>query len=131
MDGRFVTVRYFQTAPCSYLSSFKPYMLTSPFLVRLAFQTAVALAVFDSKLAREKRGAAAADEEDNVPEIKERHLGQVVSMSATFKEYMVSTHEGIEDSDYAYKLGLRNDSFGPPGSKDNQSRSLGGGRARG
>ena len=49
--------------------------------------------------------------EDSVPEIKEKHLSQIVSMSAAFKDYITSTHEGIKDPDLAYRLGLRDDKF--------------------
>jgi hypothetical protein len=73
-----------------------------------AFQTAVALAIFDARVAREKGGS----DEDFIPEVKERHLSQVVSMSAAFKEYITATHEGIEDADLAYKLGIRHDRLG-------------------
>ncbi|KAJ8105713.1 hypothetical protein ONZ43_g7315 [Nemania bipapillata] len=76
--------------------------------IRNAFQTAVALAVFDTKIAKE-RGAS---DEDTIPEIKERHLSQVVSMSTAFKDYITATHEGIGDSDMAYKLGIRHDGLG-------------------
>ena len=70
-----------------------------------AFQTAVALAMFDSRSAREK----GASEEDSIPEVTEAHLSQVVSMSAAFKRYIKATHEGVSDSDYAFKMGNRND----------------------
>ncbi|KAI1421819.1 hypothetical protein F5Y12DRAFT_787169 [Xylaria sp. FL1777] len=73
--------------------------------IRNAFQSAVALAVFDSKIAREK----GASDEDAIPEIKEKHLAQVVNMSAAFKEYMTATHEGVEDADRAYRLGIRHE----------------------
>jgi hypothetical protein len=73
-----------------------------------AFQTAVALAVFDANMAKEK----GVSDEDFIPEVKERHLGQVVRMSAAFKEYITATHEGIEDADLAYKLGIRHDRLG-------------------
>ncbi|KAI1362713.1 hypothetical protein F5Y08DRAFT_261956 [Xylaria arbuscula] len=76
--------------------------------IRNAFQTAVALAVFDSRVARD-RGAS---EEDSIPEIKEKHLAQVVNMSTAFKKYITATHEGIEDADRAYKLGIRHDRLG-------------------
>ncbi|KAI0809847.1 hypothetical protein GGR55DRAFT_679077 [Xylaria sp. FL0064] len=76
--------------------------------IRNAFQTAVALAVFDSKMAREK----GANEEDSIPEIKEKHLTQVVNMSAAFKQYIIATHEDVEDADRAYKIGIRHDRFG-------------------
>jgi len=70
-----------------------------------AFQTAVALAVFDSNTAKARESC----DEDIIPEVKERHLSQVVSMSAAFKKYITSTHEGIDDSDLAYKHGDRDD----------------------
>jgi hypothetical protein len=65
----------------------------------------VALAVFDAKKAREKSDP----EEEWIPEVKERHLSQVVSMSKAFKEYITLTHEGYEDADWAYMQGIRND----------------------
>lgn len=70
-----------------------------------AFQTAVALAMFDNNAAKEKSPSS----EDLIPEVKEKHLSQVVSMSAAFKEYIIATHEGIEDADLAYKQGIRYD----------------------
>ncbi|KAI0975374.1 hypothetical protein F4678DRAFT_420118 [Xylaria arbuscula] len=76
--------------------------------IRNAFQTAVALAVFDSKVARQK----GAGDEDSIPEIKEKHLTQVVKMSAAFKDYVTATHEGVEDADRAYRFGIRHDRFG-------------------
>ncbi|KAI1289047.1 hypothetical protein F5Y03DRAFT_64840 [Xylaria venustula] len=76
--------------------------------IRNAFQTAVALAIFDSKVARQK----GASDEDSVPEIKEKHLTQVVKMSAAFKDYVTATHEGVQDADIAYRLGIRHDRFG-------------------
>ena len=76
-------------------------------LIRVAaFQTAVALAIFDSRRAKETKGA---DDEDTIPEIKEKHLSQVVRMSAAFKKYITATHEGLEDPDHAFRLGLRHD----------------------
>lgn len=80
-----------------------------------AFQTAVALAVFDTKVAKEK----GARDDDMIPEIKERHLNQVVTMSSAFKNYITATHEGIGDADMAYKLGIRHDGLGASGSKYN------------
>jgi len=71
----------------------------------IAFQTAVALAIFDSKKAGEKGGS----EEKSIPEVTEAHLAQVVSMSTAFKRYIKATHEGYEDADLAYKLGNRYD----------------------
>ena len=70
-----------------------------------AFQTAVALALFDSRTARE-RGAS---EEASIPEVTEAHLSQVVRMSAAFKRYIKATHEGIDDADHAFRLGNRYD----------------------
>ena len=74
-------------------------------LTTTAFQTAVALAIFDSKSAREK----GISEEDSVPEVTESHLAQIVGMSGAFKKYIKATHEGYEDADLAYKLGNRHD----------------------
>ncbi|KAF2111085.1 hypothetical protein BDV96DRAFT_500065 [Lophiotrema nucula] len=73
--------------------------------IRNAFQTAVALAVFDSNIAGEKSNGTV------VPEVKEAHLQQVVSMSSAFKDYMKSTHEDVDDSDLAFRRGIRNDRF--------------------
>lgn len=72
----------------------------------VAFQTAVALAIFDARTADEKSGAPKGT---TVPEVKERHLRQVVSMSAAFKKYMIKTHQEMTDSQRAYKLGSRHD----------------------
>lgn len=71
----------------------------------LAFQTAIALAIADSKAAKEKGHA----DKDCIPQVTEAHLSQVVSISAGFKSYVKATHEGIEDSDMAFKLGNRYD----------------------
>ncbi|XDG05324.1 hypothetical protein ABKA04_004939 [Annulohypoxylon sp. FPYF3050] len=76
--------------------------------IRNAFQSAVALAIYDSRVAREK-GASI---EDSIPEVKESHMKQIAKMSTAFKNYMTSTHEGVKDSDLAYKIGIRNDKFG-------------------
>ncbi|KAI2466168.1 hypothetical protein F4781DRAFT_406556 [Annulohypoxylon bovei var. microspora] len=76
--------------------------------IRNAFQSAVALAIYDSRAAREK-GATV---EESIPEVKENHLKQIANMSTAFKSYMTSTHEGVKDSDLAYKIGIRNDNFG-------------------
>ncbi|KAF2236170.1 P-loop containing nucleoside triphosphate hydrolase protein [Viridothelium virens] len=73
--------------------------------IRNAFQTAVALAVFDANEAREK----GKPEKDCIPEITETHLAQVVRMSTAFKQYIRDTHEGLEDADLAMKLGNRDD----------------------
>lgn len=76
--------------------------------IRNAFQTVVALATSDAKKAAERKGEST---EDVVPEIRERHLRQVVEMSAAFRQYMTSTHEGMEDPDHAFRLGNRDDRF--------------------
>jgi hypothetical protein len=44
--------------------------------------------------------------------VKESHLRQVVSMSRAFKDYIKSTHENMDESERAYKAGLRYDGFG-------------------
>jgi hypothetical protein len=67
----------------------------------IAFQTAVALAVFDSK---NKKEAA-------VPEVTENHLQQVVKMSSAFRKYMKAAHSGMDDSVLAFKQGNREDNF--------------------
>ncbi|KAF4961386.1 hypothetical protein FSARC_10202 [Fusarium sarcochroum] len=56
--------------------------------IRNAFQTAVALATFDAKTAKSN----GASEDDCIPEVKEKHLSQVVGMSAAFK------HGGFEQT---------------------------------
>jgi hypothetical protein len=65
-----------------------------------AFQTAVALAVFDAK----KTGKG-----DVKPKITEAHLEQVVKMSTAFKKYMRSAHENMSEEDLAYRYGDRDD----------------------
>ncbi|KAI1483504.1 hypothetical protein F4774DRAFT_164561 [Daldinia eschscholtzii] len=76
--------------------------------IRNAFQSAVALALYDSKTARE-RGVPV---EDSIPEVKEAHLKEIAHMSTAFKNYITSTHQGVKDSDMAYRLGIRDDNFG-------------------
>ncbi|KAI8960209.1 hypothetical protein F5Y11DRAFT_358596 [Daldinia sp. FL1419] len=76
--------------------------------IRNAFQSAVALALYDSKKARE-RGVSV---EDSIPEVKEAHLKEIAHMSTAFKNYITSTHQGVKDSDMAYRLGIRDDNFG-------------------
>jgi hypothetical protein len=70
-----------------------------------AFQTAIALAIADSKVAKAK----GRPEKDCIPQVTEAHLKQVVAISGAFKHYIKATHEGIEDADLAYKLGNRFD----------------------
>ena len=72
----------------------------------VAFQTAVALAIDDSRTAIQAKSSG----DDVIPMIKERHLEQVVSMSAAFRKYVKETHGGLDDRDYAKKLGNRVDS---------------------
>ena len=67
---------------------------------QIAFQTAVALAVYDAR------------QKNRPPVLRESHLKQVVTMSAAFKEYIISTHEGMEDAQIAYRKGLRDDTLG-------------------
>ncbi|KAI1658642.1 hypothetical protein F4813DRAFT_40288 [Daldinia decipiens] len=76
--------------------------------IRNAFQSAVALALYDSKKARE-RGVSI---EDSIPEVREAHLKEIAHMSTAFKNYITSTHQGVKDSDIAYRLGIRDDNFG-------------------
>ncbi|KAL2694965.1 hypothetical protein Neosp_001554 [[Neocosmospora] mangrovei] len=77
--------------------------------IRNAFQTAVALAVFDAKEARERVRDSDKPDNEIIPELKEKHLIQVVNMSAAFKRYITATHEGMNASDHAFKLGNRHD----------------------
>jgi len=65
-----------------------------------AFQTAVALAIFDAK--RDKK---------EPPEMTEKHLNQVVQMSSAFRKYMTAAHSGMDDSTWAFKHGNREDKF--------------------
>lgn len=64
-----------------------------------AFQTAVALAVYDAK--HNNKGP--------VPEITEQHLKQVVMMSAAFKKYVDAAHARKDHSTIAYEDGIRDD----------------------
>lgn len=75
----------------------------------IAFQTAVTLAVYDSK----KTG-----DQNSVPKITQQHFEQVVKMSGAFKKYIKGTHEGVEDKDRAYKLGNRDDDHNRKNVKD-------------
>jgi len=68
---------------------------------QIALQTAVALAVFDSK---SKQNQA-------VPKVTENHLKQVVSMSSAFRQYIIAAHSGMDDSTWAFKRGNREDNF--------------------
>lgn len=75
--------------------------------IRNAFQTAVALAIAEAKTAKEKGRPPA----ECIPQLSEAHLRQVVEMSTAFKSYIKATHEGIDDADYAFRLGNRYDRY--------------------
>lgn len=67
----------------------------------LAFQTAVALALFDAK----NSGSG------DPPELTESHIKQVVSMSSAFQKYINATHDGMDNSSMAHKHGNREDRY--------------------
>ncbi|KAK1919974.1 hypothetical protein P3342_002269 [Pyrenophora teres f. teres] len=69
--------------------------------IRNAFQTAVALALFDAKQ----------NNSEEPPEVTENHLKQVVSMSSAFKKYMAAVNSGMDDSTLAQKHGNRDDRY--------------------
>ena len=69
----------------------------------IAFQTAVALAVYDSKH-KSKEG-----DEPGVPEVTEDHLRQGVLMSSAFRKYMKAANNDMDDSDLAFREGNRDD----------------------
>lgn len=71
----------------------------------VAFQTAVALAVYDAK----HRIKSKDPDEPAIPEVKEDHLRQVVLMSSAFRKYMTAANEGMSDEAIAFKEGLRED----------------------
>ncbi|KAG9200065.1 hypothetical protein G6514_007662 [Epicoccum nigrum] len=71
--------------------------------IRNAFQTAVALAVYDSKHKSKEGGEPA------VPEVTEDHLRQVVLMSSAFRKYMKAANNDMDDSDLAFREGNRDD----------------------
>lgn len=64
-----------------------------------AFQTAVALAVYDAN--HGQKGP--------IPEVTEEHLQQVVAMSAAFKRYVVAAHSKKDHSRIAFEDGVRDD----------------------
>lgn len=72
----------------------------------LAFQTAVALAVNDSK---DSSPLGSKDSSHAIPEIKEKHLEQVVKLSTAFKKYMKATRHNKDESENAYYYGNRDD----------------------
>ncbi len=59
-----------------------------------------------------------------IPFVKEEHLKQVVSMSSAFKDYMRKTNQSMENSEIAYKRGLRYD-FEDSDKQDITTRSKG------
>ncbi|PWO29401.1 ATP synthase D chain, mitochondrial [Pyrenophora tritici-repentis] len=69
--------------------------------IRNAFQTAVALALFEVKK----------NESEDPPEVTENHLKQVVSMSSAFKKYMAAVNSGMDDATLAQKHGNRDDRY--------------------
>jgi hypothetical protein len=79
--------------------------------IRNAFQTAVALAVNDTKEANESRPK---DADPVIPEIKEKHLAQVVKLSSAFKDYMKATRHNKDESEHAYLHGNRDDTVNTP-----------------
>jgi hypothetical protein len=56
----------------------------------------VALALYDAK-------------GKDTPIVQESHIRQVVSMSRAFKDYIRSTHDDMDESEMAYRSGLRDD----------------------
>ncbi|KAF2239955.1 P-loop containing nucleoside triphosphate hydrolase protein [Viridothelium virens] len=76
--------------------------------IRNAFQTAVALAVFEAKEAKKTEGS---DTDPIFPKLTKSHLKEVVGMSSAFRKYMTATHMGVGESDRAYKAGNRNDNI--------------------
>ena len=78
----------------------------------LAFQTAVALAVYDAN--HKNKGVVPQPEDKHegpglIPKVMESHLRQVVSMSSAFRTYIKAAHQGKTDSDVAYAYGNRDD----------------------
>ncbi|KAF3039787.1 hypothetical protein E8E12_009103 [Didymella heteroderae] len=73
--------------------------------IRNAFQTAVALAVYDAKHDGQNKNSS----EPAIPEVTEDHLKQVVMMSSAFRKYMRAANENMDDSDLAFKEGNRDD----------------------
>ncbi|KAJ4399969.1 hypothetical protein N0V91_009042 [Didymella pomorum] len=68
--------------------------------IRNAFQTAVALAVYDAKQ----------PDGGDVPYMTENHLEQVVAMSLAFKNYMKKTRQNMSESEWAAMKHNRYDS---------------------
>lgn len=96
--------REIRNGKLAFLSRVSPWLNFIP----TAFQSAVALALYDSRKARESGVSI----EDSIPEVKEAHLKEIAHMSTAFKNYITSTHQGVKDSDMAYRLGIRDDNFG-------------------
>jgi hypothetical protein len=49
-----------------------------------------------------------------IPEIKEKHLAQVVKLSTAFKRYMKATRHNKDESENAYYYGNRDDEANTP-----------------
>jgi hypothetical protein len=72
--------------------------------IRNAFQTAVALAMFDSKKERREHAST----KPPMIEMERKHFEQVVTMSSAFKDYL-KNFRGMDEDDYAYKQKIRMD----------------------
>ncbi|PSN73728.1 hypothetical protein BS50DRAFT_629714 [Corynespora cassiicola Philippines] len=82
--------------------------------IRNAFQTAVALAMYDHRKTFDVNKDDSDDSEPSYPTVEEKHLKQVVNLSTAFKKYMRSTRHDMKYSDYAWKHGLRDDEHDEP-----------------
>ena len=89
-------------------------MYTSNRIGDLAFQTAVALAMYDHRKTFDVNKDDSDDSEPSYPTVEEKHLKQVVNLSTAFKKYMRSTRHDMKYSDYAWKHGLRDDEHDEP-----------------
>ncbi|KAF3003190.1 hypothetical protein E8E13_009476 [Curvularia kusanoi] len=63
--------------------------------------TSLTLAVYDAK------HPSKPSDKPLIPEVKKKHLEQVVKMSSAFREYMLAANEGKDDSVMAYQAGNR------------------------
>ena len=64
----------------------------------------------DSKEAGERSNSS----EPAIPEIKEKHLEQVVKLSTAFKKYMKATRHNMDESENSYWLRNRDDDANTP-----------------
>jgi SpoVK/Ycf46/Vps4 family AAA+-type ATPase len=78
--------------------------------IRNAFQTAVALAMFDAKKEAKEAGTPATGGQ-KIIEMGRGHFEQVVTMSSAFKDYL-KKFRGVDEEDYAYKSKIRMDRSG-------------------